>query len=284
MNSEKDNNRTDLAWSRLHDRLERDGLLTVDTVKRREVPFSGRIALRWAASLVLIACATLYILKDIGNTDNVMVSLDNTENTTLVKTLGDGSVIYLASGSQIRYPSRFSKERREVHLKGDAFFEVAKDKKAPFVIETSLMDIQVLGTSFNVSINDTLAPSLSVRTGIVKVTLREGGMSDNVGAGETAVIEDNSLSVVRTSDVNQFSRYSDRIHFKDERLIDVINVINRSVNKGAQGAVLSIQKGLEERLLTATFTENSPESIAQLICIALNLKYEIRGDVLVIYE
>ncbi|MDD3032972.1 MAG: FecR domain-containing protein [Bacteroidales bacterium] len=284
MNSAENKRMTDLAWDKLHDRLERDGLLDDNAVRREGYSFKGRFALSLAASLVLIACATIYILSDLSGSKREMMILSNSESTTLVKTLADGSVVYLASGSQITYPSKFDKEKREIKLKGDAFFEVAKDKNAPFIIDANVMEIKVLGTSFNVRTTDTLAPSLSVRTGLVQVTLRSGGSSGKVAAGETATVNEKSLKVVPTIDITQFSRYSDQIHFKDERLADVINVINRMTNSGAQGVTISVDKTLEERRLTATFTDNSPESIAQMICIALNLKYETKEDAILIYE
>lgn len=284
MNSLKNNKMADLAWDKLHDRLERDGLLNDNVVKREGATFNGRFALSLAASLVLIACATIYILSDLSGLKREMMILSNTESTTLVKTLEDGSVVYLASGSQITYPSRFDKHKREITLRGDAFFEVAKDKNAPFVIDANVMKIKVLGTSFNVRTTDTLAPSLSVKTGLVQITLKSGRSGGKVAAGETATISEESLQVAPTIDITQFSRYSDQMHFKDERLSDVINVINRMTNSGAQGVTISLDKNLEERKLTATFTDNSPESIAQMICIALNLKYETKEDAILIYE
>jgi len=278
------NNMTDLAWRKLHERIEKDGLLDIGPEGKRVVRFSNRIAVRWAAAIVLITCATLYITRTDKDSGIDMLSIYNEEQTTLVKTLEDGSVVYLAGGSEIKYPVKFKRNKRVISLKGDAFFEVAKNKKAPFVIETKLMNIEVLGTSFNVKISDPSSTSLSVKTGKVKITLKDGGASGNVSAGETAMIKDKYVNVMPTKDLKQFSNYTDQIHFKDEKLINVVNVINRMSGRGATGLSLEIAPGIEGRLLTATFTENSAESIAKMICIVLNLKYEIKGDLLLIYE
>jgi len=70
------------------------------------------------------------------------------------------------------------------------------------------------------------------------------------------------------------------MHFKDERLEDVINVINRK----SDGLQLEITPELGKRLITATFSENSPDSMAQLICIALNLKFSQQQNTIRIYE
>lgn len=65
--------------------------------------------------------------------------------------LEDGTSIRLNAGSTLRYPVRFSKNRRQVYLEGEGYFEVAKDPERPFVIESHGTLVEVLGTSFNVS-------------------------------------------------------------------------------------------------------------------------------------
>src|SRR5690554_4801757 len=64
--------------------------------------------------------------------------------------LSDGTKVYLNSDSEISYGSEFSDSLRHVSLKGEAFFEVAKESR-PFVVETQGTKIRVLGTSFNVN-------------------------------------------------------------------------------------------------------------------------------------
>ena len=64
--------------------------------------------------------------------------------------LADGTKVFLNSGSEMRYPERFGKARREVFLKGEAWFEVAKDSAREFWVHAGAMDVKVLGTSFNV--------------------------------------------------------------------------------------------------------------------------------------
>jgi len=65
--------------------------------------------------------------------------------------LSDGSQIWINAGSRIIFPSQFSKNRREVYLIGEAYFEVAHNPKKPFLVKTSTVSVRVLGTSFNVS-------------------------------------------------------------------------------------------------------------------------------------
>ncbi len=68
-----------------------------------------------------------------------------------VITLSDGSQVWLNAGSRLIYPSEFTYKTREVYLVGEAYFEVQKNEKQPFVVKTSDIEINVLGTHFNVS-------------------------------------------------------------------------------------------------------------------------------------
>lgn len=65
--------------------------------------------------------------------------------------LSDGTKVWLNSETSLKYPATFCDKQREVYLEGEAFFEVQKkEKKTPFLVLTSEMDIEVLGTRFNV--------------------------------------------------------------------------------------------------------------------------------------
>ena len=65
-------------------------------------------------------------------------------------TLADGTHIWLNSGSQLSYPSKFNADSREVYLSGEAFFDVKANPDRPFYVITRDVRIKVLGTSFNV--------------------------------------------------------------------------------------------------------------------------------------
>ncbi len=65
--------------------------------------------------------------------------------------LADGTRVWLNAGTEFRYPVSFTENRREVFLSGEAYFEVRQDKNKPFVVWTGEVQIEVLGTAFNVN-------------------------------------------------------------------------------------------------------------------------------------
>ena len=89
--------------------------------------------------------------------------------------LNDGSIVWLNSQSSIRYPVAFVGDERQVEITGEAYFEVAKNLTKKFIVASNGLNIEVLGTHFNVnSYNDNKN---------IKVTLLEGSVKIIKGAG-----------------------------------------------------------------------------------------------------
>jgi ferric-dicitrate binding protein FerR (iron transport regulator) len=90
-------------------------------------------------------------------------------------TLPDGSVVTLNSVSELKYPAHFSDTLREVYLTGQAFFEVTKNARAPFIVHTRNFSTRVLGTAFDISSYENEKNNhVAVLSGKVKVMTIEG--------------------------------------------------------------------------------------------------------------
>ena len=79
--------------------------------------------------------------------------------------------VWLNHSSILKYPKKFTEKKRVVELEGEAYFEVTKDTKRPFSVQNETLDVQVLGTVFNMNCdkNRQLA-EVSLIRGSVKVT------------------------------------------------------------------------------------------------------------------
>lgn len=117
------------------------------------------------------------------------VTLTAPVGTTHAATLADGSRVELNSGATLRYRRTAP---RQVSLRGEAFFEVARDENTPFVIETFNAEVRVLGTRFNVRAwpGDALAETIvSVESGLVEVIDRDvPARATRLEAGQTATV------------------------------------------------------------------------------------------------
>ncbi|WP_333624803.1 FecR domain-containing protein [Sphingobacterium siyangense] len=106
-------------------------------------------------------------------------------------TLPDGTLVKLNAGTTLSYPTVFAKDKREVTLRGEAYFEVAKKKDQPFIVHTKNQQVQVLGTHFNINAYQTSVPTkttllegkvmVTTLLGSQKVTLLSGDQSVNTG-------------------------------------------------------------------------------------------------------
>lgn len=89
--------------------------------------------------------------------------------------LPDGTIAYLNAGSSIKYPSTFDNNKREIYLIGEGYFEVSKDPNKPFHVITDRIEVEVLGTKFNLSAypTDNVIETILVEG---KVELKETGI------------------------------------------------------------------------------------------------------------
>lgn len=137
---------------------------------------------RQIAAILLIGVSIWYVWN--GKTNSKPIPVENNEELEwIVKTtpkgqkatyvLEDGSKIYVNSGSELTFPRNFGPEIRKVSLKGEAFFEVAEEKR-PFIVQTGDISVEVLGTSFNVKESEKGLLSVALVTGKVRIDDQKG--------------------------------------------------------------------------------------------------------------
>ena len=106
------------------------------------------------ASVVIITVGITAALFSIGEgRDNINIAMQTITvpaGQRVNLDLPDGSNVWLNAGTKMQYPVSFMKGKREVILEGEAYFEVAHNEKCPFVVHTAMLDVEVLGTKFNV--------------------------------------------------------------------------------------------------------------------------------------
>lgn len=146
------------------------------------------------------------------------------ENTVI---LADGTTVHLNAGSKLTYPVRFVGKRRLVALEGEAYFDVAEDENHPFVVQTHLGDVIVLGTAFNVN--------AYTNASVCYTTLVRGKVqfsAPNVEAitllpGEQAVVSANG-SEKRTVDLEEYVGWVEGLYvFNNRSLGEIMETFER---------------------------------------------------------
>lgn len=105
--------------------------------------------------------------KDAGVKSTAFNTLEIPAKADYSITLSDGTLVFLNSKSKLSFPFYFGDKQREIFIEGEAYLEVSKDAKRPFIVHTPLTDIRVLGTKFNVN---------TYEEGIVRTSLVEGSV------------------------------------------------------------------------------------------------------------
>jgi transmembrane sensor len=230
-----------------------------------------------AASLVFLIGLSVFFYQTSNAVESKQFAVKLGEHAKIE--LSDGTQIWLNAGSVLKYPKEFKGDTREVYLSGEAFFDVAKDKKHPFIIHTNKMDTKVLGTSFNVqAYPDQTTQEVSVATGRVNVksTVTEENVYVTPGQKVIFKSQDNKLQAFKDIPVNAISLWRKNIMvFEETPLPEVVATINRNYN-------ISIEvknKNLNALKISAYFKELPADQVIGLVCNIINAQYKMDSGV-----
>jgi len=149
--------------NRIHEQIKQD-------VRRIFIKKISTIAA--AVLLPVLIFSTVYFYYEAYRYKQVpsIVCVDKGQRAGI--TLPDGTTVHLNGGSKISYTPAFNGSMREVELEGEAYFDVKPNKEKPFIVKTSFFNVEVLGTSFNVSAySDDKVVEAALVEGKVKLTM-----------------------------------------------------------------------------------------------------------------
>ncbi len=195
-------------------------------------------------------------------------------------TLSDGSSIWANSGTKLVYPAVFASEKREIYVEGEIYLEVARNEKHPFVVKTDMMEVNVLGTSFNVSAykNDK-QQFVALATGSVAVKVTNKKNATTMKPNQLYTLEKNTFATkVEDADIYEYICWKDGfLIFRNESLTDVLKKIERYYN-----VVLTFDPA-EVSKVTVSGKLDLKSDIREtfrIISITAPIVYEKEGDVI----
>ncbi len=143
--------------------------------------------------------------------------------------LSDGTKVWLNADSELKYPVTFGKDKREVNITGEAYFEVSRDTLCPFIVRTNAGKVRVLGTEFNVRAyreEERLVATLI--QGKVACSLPEGEKIVILQPDEQVVIDKNGIGKIRKVNPRLYAGWKDGLFvFENERLEEILNQLSR---------------------------------------------------------
>lgn len=220
---------------------------------------------------------------------NIYQSINSSQDLASYQTLNrqkqdivleDGTKVYLNSGSTFKAPKAFSGEKRLVYLTGEAFFEVAKNDRMPFIIISNQLTTQVVGTSFNVkAYEDSDNIEIAVMTGKVKVF---DAVSEVFLTPNQKVIYEKSAKTLQKQDISEVNNYNAWMNgsmvFEKKSMEEIVSDLNRHFDVEIK---LDGEK-MKKCVLNIRFENDSLETVLQILCSYTDAKYTRNGSSIVI--
>ena len=139
--------------------------------------------------------------------------------------LADGTQVWLNAETELTYPTAFPGDNRRVRVKGEAYFEVAKDDGKPFIVEMEGWQVQVVGTAFNVSAYPAERQHVTLAEGCVRAI--QGEEVEVLSPGEQAEITSQGMAVREVNVENYTAWRKKRFVFRSEPFPDLVKELER---------------------------------------------------------
>lgn len=238
------------------------------------------------AAAVLVGAALVFVfthtrtLPEQVQGGSFIVQTDNSDRS--FTQLPDGSRIWLNKGTKIEYNQQFGIRNRNVLLNGEAYFEVAKNKKLAFIVKTKSIDVTAMGTSFNVNAyDDGNEVTTTLYTGKVNVQSTLTGYKTILNPFEVAVFSKTKDKIT----TYVFTGPEKPVWMEPEFRFDMLPLIDISKQLERNYNVVFVYRNQKIKHLkfSGTFDRDEKlDEILRVIKINTNIDYAIKNDSVII--
>lgn len=264
-------------------------------VRSRTYVINKKMVFAIAASILALVVLTVLLIsqsKMRGSKENIVFTQ---KGRRLTVTLPDGTRVWLNNDTKLIYARSFDKANRVVHLSGEAYFDVVKDKNHPFIIHTKTFDIKVLGTVFNVrAYPDDPVAQTSLISGKVAIHLKDHAdttiflspnekatlTNDPVKAGDKTqeklpqVVLSPLKKLDADSSIAETGWLKNRLVFQEEPLDDIVTELERWY-----GVQITLEnKPLRKKKISGIFENKSIAEVIEALQLVTGFKYTINGS------
>ncbi len=236
-----------------------------------------RLLVRLVAAAAIIAAAMFagYTFSGRSEEGKCEIVADRGQKSEVF--LPDGSRIWLNSGSSISYSTAFGRSDRDIHLSGEAYFEVAKNKRLPFIVSTGDMTVKALGTVFNVC---SYADEKEVVTLVEGSVLTSAGDSEAILSPSQRIIYDRASGMLGAPetviDRHLVPWKSNEIILDGNTLAEISVMLERMYNVDVKFA----SDCIKDYSYTGKIPNNSLKNILDLISGTTPVTYNIHDNII----
>lgn len=228
---------------------------------------------------VFILSAILYVYQPSAKVEKEFVVVVKQGNRATV-TLPDQSSVWMNSNSKLVYRTG-ENNTREVKLIGEAFFKVFKDKSRPFIVMVNNIEVEVLGTAFNVKArqgSDVIETALV--EGSVKLSGTELSQDYYLKPNQKAIYSNSlkNLKIETTDNEAEIAWKDNKLQFKSERFADVV----KRLEEWYGVRIITKCPKIENDLMSGAFKNESLETVLEALAIQYKIRYNNKGDTLVV--
>lgn len=250
--------------------------------KRKILFYTGRMAAVLILAIFLSFTFNYFVATDVtdsAKTEIVFQEVRAAYGTKTKLVLRDSTVVWLNSGSSLRFPISFEGlDERKVTLVGEAYFDVTKNANKPFIVHTKKLDVKVYGTAFNVNAYDDY-DSMLVALVEGKVSLLQDRNDEQkelmmLRPNDVVTYNDDSKELSRSRD----SRLEKYTAWKEGSILfynDPIDFVIMRLEKWYNVEIHIEDEALKEYRFTATFTNESLEQVLDLLSLSSAMDYKI---------
>ena len=270
-------------WDKLDDASCSDELVHREHIRNTKRINSGRVAAIWTIPFIMVCFSAYYYYSAKDYVKETLSEVTYMQRYAAMGTreevvLPDGSKVWLNAGTLLVYPSSFISESRNVYIAGEGFFEVSKDKEHPFIVTTNHLELEVLGTTFNISAypdNNQIMATLETGRLQVKVNKQPEKyfLEPNdqlIYTPSTGIVQQHKVNAVSHSDWRMGGLFFGNVPFND-----VLHTLER-----VYGVKFHVRTSIyQNQSLRVHFNRNeSLEQVLQIIKILVpGIEYEIVG-------
>lgn len=275
------------VWHATKSQLTSDSSVPLRKLKNRIAQANAKpgekfkkLRVKWvavAASVILFAVMGSLTKQWYLRTLNQRLTVSTSAGQQRKVLLEDGTTVYLAPQSTLTYPGHFD-VKRTVELHGQAYFEVSKNKHRPFIVHTAKLDVQVLGTHFNVnSYPNQSSTTVSLLEGKVKVSVPDNGIDEYMlSPGQELALHHASHQVYRYAlDSAAVAGWmSNTLVFRNEKLA----VAAKKIEQMYGVKIVFADQATAETNIYAKFKNEPLTSVLATIAVSGNITHHTEGN------
>lgn len=255
-------------WTRLEYKINKLKPTIVKMPVTRRIWFQvASVAAILVLGLLAGSVLTYFLSGNQFNQEQLVFETPRGEKSMVI--LPDGSEVWLNANSRLVYNS-FSANHRQVELKGEAFFKVARSEKAPFVVKTNECSVEVLGTTFNVMAYDEFGrKEITLLSGKVNVHLENN--EQVLKPGQTLILKDRKFQVVEVNASQSSGWVDNKFNFQN---IPLSELMKRLENWYDVDITLDNRTGREVNFTGIFKNEETIWQVLDAIKVYTPIKYE----------